>query len=140
MTLRIPTPPGTPVRVYRNLTLKSWSVQAKVKTGRGRQHAWKVVGHADRVALKGVTFKVYERGRQRVLLTGVKNVHAFVLGELIAVDQLADEQEAVWRVAYNPHYLPYFHLPSDHDAPVSGAADALLDPTGRVYATSTWHR
>lgn len=72
---------GLPIaaRVFRNLTRKCFSVQVRV-TGKG----WRTVAHASHVALSGVSFLVSENGRQRVLQTGRKHVHAFVQGELLA--------------------------------------------------------
>ena len=52
--------------VYFNLQKKCWS---------GRQ-AGKVVMHANRLCLKDVRYLVAEGGRNKVLQSGVKNVHA----------------------------------------------------------------
>lgn len=62
-------------RVYRNLTKKCLSV-----TLGGR-----LVGHCDHVLLIDVTFHVSESGRQRVINTGHKNVHAVAEGYVGAV-------------------------------------------------------
>lgn len=64
------------VRIYWNLTKKVWSVQ-DAKTRR-------VIGHATRVNVRDASFKVSQAGRERVLREGVKNVHAFVVGDLDA--------------------------------------------------------
>jgi hypothetical protein len=68
----------TQVRCYWNLHARCWSIQ-DAKTRR-------VIGHATRVLLRDVAFKVSEAGRQRVLREGRKNVHAFAVGELSAAD------------------------------------------------------
>jgi hypothetical protein len=66
------------VAVYFNLHTSFWSVR-NVATGR-------VIGHASRVLLREAGFKVSEAGRRRVIESGVKNVHAFVVGDLEAAD------------------------------------------------------
>lgn len=67
------------VAVYWNLHRACWSIQSREGLTRGR-----VIAHAAAVGLKGCQFKVSEAGRQRVLREKRKNVHAFVVGELIA--------------------------------------------------------
>lgn len=66
------------VRVFRNLTRRCLSIQARTTTG------WRTVAHATDVSLSGVTFTVSEAGRQRVLATGKKTVHAWAEGEMLA--------------------------------------------------------
>lgn len=66
------------VRVYRNLHKNCYSIMARVANG------WRVVAHAESVGLHGVTFKVSQAGRNRVLASGKKEVHAFACGELKA--------------------------------------------------------
>lgn len=73
--------------VYRNLMRTAGVWYSIVQRGL-------VVGHTKEIALTDVHFVVREGGRRRVLETGVKNVHAFVVGR-------------VW-----PGYIPYsFDLP-----------------------------
>jgi hypothetical protein len=62
------------VKVYRNLHKGCYSIQYK-----GR-----VVAHADEVLIREPVFRVQPAGRKRVLRTKKKNVHAFVVGELIS--------------------------------------------------------
>lgn len=66
------------VRCYYNLHKKVWSVQ-DYSTRR-------LLGHATKVNLVDVKFQVSEAGRQRVLKTGRKNVHAFVTGVLTGAE------------------------------------------------------
>jgi hypothetical protein len=65
------------VRVFRNLTRKCYSIQARI-AGKG----WRTVAHADAVELSSAIFHVSAAGRARVLATGRKVVHAWVQGEL----------------------------------------------------------
>lgn len=65
------------VRIFRNLTRKCYSIQACVAGD------WRTVAHATDATLDGVSFKVSETGRQRVLSSGKKTVHAYVIGDLL---------------------------------------------------------
>ena len=64
---------GLRVMVYYNLHKHTFSVTYKGK----------VVLYADYVKLKNVEFRVREGGRERVRREMKKNVHAFVIGDLI---------------------------------------------------------
>jgi hypothetical protein len=90
------------VRVYWNLHKKKFSVQAHYGSG-----SWRVVAHAEELMLKDVTFKVSEAGRQRVLRTGVKNVHAYVVGGLIPFVN----PDKGRRVSYDPKVFDCFVMP-----------------------------
>lgn len=62
------------VRVYFNLHTHKWSIKC-MKTGL-------VIGHAGYVELSNAVPVVSEAGRQRVLKEKVKNVHAYLQGDL----------------------------------------------------------
>lgn len=64
-------------KVYKNLHNGKWSIQDN-KTGL-------VVGYADSLTLVDVTTKVSEVGRQKVLKEKRKNVHAFIIGDILEV-------------------------------------------------------
>ena len=64
---------GLRVMVYYNLHKHTFSVTYKGK----------VVFYADYVKLKNVEFRVREGGRERVRREMKKNVHAFVIGDLV---------------------------------------------------------
>lgn len=68
------------VFVYYNLHKKVWSIKALEGENKG-----KVIAHSSMVVLENCTFKVSEAGRQRVLKEKRKNVHAGVVGQLVAV-------------------------------------------------------
>lgn len=70
------------VFVYRNLNQKGNVFSIKTMEGplKGR-----VVGHATGLFLKNCKFTVSEAGRQRVLKEKRKNVHAGIVGDLVAV-------------------------------------------------------
>jgi len=63
------------VFVYFNLHKKCFSVKALEGMMKGR-----VIAHRDSLHLQDVTFKVSEKGRQRVIRERRKNVHAGVVG------------------------------------------------------------
>ena len=118
------------LRVYRNLRRGGYSLMA----AEGPQ-AGKVIGHANRIALEDVTFRVRQGGRQRVLRTGVKNVHAFVEGTLpqdgeTRVARFEAAQEHGKAVRYNPKVAGHFHLADSPDAPLARASFVALDEHG----------
>ena len=100
-----------PMRVYRNLHQKCWSVQQKDSKGR-----WKVVAHAESITLADCVFRVSEAGRQRVLSEGRKNVHAYIQGFYVPDNKVIhhvwhclDEYQQPAAVMYNPTDRPCFH-------------------------------
>ena len=126
---------GQPVRVYRNLHKRCYSVQARLyRFGRGNY--WKVGGHRENLHLTNVRFVVNEAGRRRVLREKKKNVHAFIQGEyqgfsLTAIDDLCLAYQDVKRIAYNPYQSGSF---TDHEGrEVATAERVWLTPKG-VYA------
>ena len=88
---------GDRVMVYYNLHKHTFSVQ---KNGL-------VILHADYLKLKNVEFRVRQRGNERVRDEKSKNVHAFVIGDLIAYCQYPcdemPEEAMVDVVTYNPY-------------------------------------
>lgn len=90
------------VRVYWNLHKKCFSVQ-DYKTGR-------VIAHKNLVHLTDVKFHVRTGGNQRVRDEGRKNVHAFMIGNLVdGSSEFADVADAIGReVTYNPYKYETF--------------------------------
>jgi hypothetical protein len=66
-------PIGLRVMVYYNLHKKTFSVQ----------HKGRVILYSDYIKLGNVEFRVRESGRKKVRKEMKKNVHAFVIGDLI---------------------------------------------------------
>lgn len=119
-----------PYRVYRNLNKKCWSVQHR--PGMGLQ-GWRVLMHINAMLCTNVTFKVSEAGRQRVLSTGRKNVHAYACTDSIYVydsePAIADWEE----ITYDPRqHMSFINI--DTKQPVSSAKSVLLTSGGRVFA------
>lgn len=135
------------VKVYFNIRTGRYSMRAV-----GGRNTGLVLGSAEDVELANARFLVSEAGRQRVLRDKRKNVHAFVVGDLLAARGLQfkstlqqDEQreflaagrnefglgidEGV-RVAYNPYKGPQFRAEwaEGEFTPVVAAASVRLAP------------
>ena len=93
------------VQVYKNLHNGKYSIRA----AHGK-HKGLVIGHASEIHLEDAKFKVNESGRQRVIKTGQKNVHAYVQGNLVCVTD--------WNERY-PTQVPTDHVNQMYDVPVT---------------------
>ena len=99
-----------PMRVYYNIHRRCWSIQQKDRDSR-----WMVVGYAQSLVLKDCKLRVSEAGRQRVLASGRKNVHAYVQGYWVPDSQVINTAWSVldWHrpviVRYKPSEYRCFH-------------------------------
>jgi hypothetical protein len=109
------------ILVYWNLRHKCWSMKDLV-TG-------KVAGYANRLTVRNAEFKVSEAGRQRVLTTKTKNVHAGVAGTYNTDHR---EKRPTKRVRYNPYTCSTFV--DMKGRPVRSASLVWFESNGRVYA------
>lgn len=103
-----------PVKVYRNLHKSCYSVQ----------QGGRVVCHVNAIELWNVKMTSQRAGREKVLKTGRKNVHAFAVGR---VSVLMSRREYNRTVTYNPYKAGYFQ--SD-GSPVSEALYLRMSPSG----------
>lgn len=100
---------GKKVFAYYNLHHKVWSVR----------HQGKVIAHTKQLHLKDAKFNVSEKGRQKVIASKHKNVHAGVVGTLTEPSDLPKHAS---RVSYNPYHAGHFYeadspeKPAIHDA------------------------
>lgn len=137
-----------PCFVYRNLNRGGWSVRSCTGQTKGR-----VVAHADLVCLDDATFEVSEKGRQRVLAQGRKNVHAGISGTLrglvgtltdygvmdeIIIHESTESQDpiiqgAMTEISYSPFLGPNFFSLDDW-SPAHSSKQVLLDSDSRVFA------
>jgi hypothetical protein len=121
---------GKRVRVYRNLHTRTWSCQ-DAQTGL-------VTDRPEQVALTDAQLVVRPGGRARVLATGRKNVHAFVLGTVADQESGPVPSESVHQLTYNPYRFESFvaHKPGDDRAaePILRASYVWLDSHSRVLA------
>lgn len=109
------------VRCYWNLHAHCWSVKIK-----GR-----VAYYAREMILKNGVFIVQESGRQRVLRTKQKQVHAFACGE-----PTYDFPGEGIPVTYHPYEKDHFFR-RDTLEPVSHADYIRLNPNGSVEVVLT---
>ena len=111
---------GLKVKVYYNLHKHCLSVQ----------HRGKVVAHVQHITLSDVHFRVNEAGRQRVLRTNQKNVHAFIIG---VVSQSVDcSTYTNIEVAYNPRlYKQFINRVTKEE--IYGASCVLVEDK-KIYA------
>lgn len=83
--------------IYRNLHTGGFSIK----------HRGLVIDRGDSFVAESVTFKVNEKGRQRVLDQGRKGVHAYAVADKykfndsIKIDNLCE-------ITYNPYKFPFF--------------------------------
>ena len=104
------------VEIYWNLHKKMFSVR-DTKTGR-------VIAHTYTAMVKDPQFIVRQSGNRKVRETGVKNVHAFVRGEL----QGLDIEKDFWifdRITYNPYKYTSF-VNAETEMPIRKAQMAAL--------------
>lgn len=115
------------VFVYFNLHKKCWSVKALEGPRKGR-----VIQHAAIIALRNVTFKVSEAGRQRVLREKKKNVHAGAVGYTIPLVYSFHPVDGLTKVSYNPYKTGHF-VNKETNEPIHTAQYAyLIDKTVMV--------
>lgn len=111
------------VDVYRNLNDDCISVRSRESEDYGA-----VVSHEQKVHISDAVFVVQQSGRQRVIESGQKNVHAFVRGKW-------DESEKVIcgePVTYNPYEYGHF-VHEETEQPVA-SAELVAVTTGGVSA------
>lgn len=110
------------VMVYKNLHKDCWSVKS-TKTGI-------VLFHCYSILLKSATFKVSEKGRQRVLEKKSKNVHAGIVGNVCIINH--EEYRFKERVKYNPYETKTFIKVCDKTQ-VTNEPFVYLSKTGQVF-------
>ena len=111
--------------IYYNLHRHVWSIKALEGPKSGL-----VIAHADNVYLKDAIGSVSEKGRQRVLRERSKNVHAGIVGELIAYTDGPTEAgdlgfPGLTEVTYNPYKYSTF-VYKDTEEEYCGSEIAVL--------------
>jgi hypothetical protein len=102
--------------IYKNLHRNMFSIR----------HKGRVIEHARTIMINNASFKVNEAGRQRVLATKQKNVHAFVVADNYSTDINAIDswnQSNIKPVRYNPYIKEFFF---DADENKVESAEKLL--------------
>lgn len=118
---------GKRVMVYYNLHKHTFSIRYKNK----------VVLHADYLKLQNVEFRVRKGGRESVLKTKEKNVHAFVIGNLIDYCKFPCEnipQEPTDKVVtYHPYKYDSF-MYKDTEEPVYTAKEVeMINSNNKIF-------
>jgi len=118
---------GQRVKVYYNLHKHTFSVQKNNI----------VVLHADYVKLNNVEFRVRQRGMEKVRQEKSKNVHAFVIGNLVdyckyPCDEIPEEPTGNI-VTYNPYRFDSF-VYQDTELPVYNATEVdLINSRNKLF-------
>ena len=92
------------VKIYKNLHNGLWSV---LQNG-------KVVAHVETFSIRGVTFKVSESVRLKVVAERKKYVHAYIVGKLVEVNMIKRSNGlfelfvSANKVSYNPYKGGHF--------------------------------
>lgn len=119
-----------PCRVYRNLTRKTWSIQAISGPHKGR-----VVAHGEDFILSDAIPFVNENGRQRVIRTQRKTVHAYLQGTIFLWAQAWTQKEPIFgpAVTYNPYRRKeFYYCETGEPLPLTGK-DLYFTASGFVY-------
>tara|TARA_R100001460_G_scaffold58465_2_gene98276 strand:+ start:184 stop:570 length:387 start_codon:yes stop_codon:yes gene_type:complete len=106
------------VEVYYNLHKKVFSVR----------HKGKVIAHRRAVVIENPEFVVRQKGRERVLREGRKNVHAFVRGDYECVQNMLEEVGKDYdrkELTYNPYKYNSF-VYRDSEKPISKGSWAFM--------------
>lgn len=115
-----------PVRVFKNPLRGCYSIM----------QGGAIRASAQQVRLKDATFLVRESGRQRMLQRAKRNVHAYVIGELLdyAGESCARRLEPVTgrSVRYNPYHNSSF-VDAETGQPVNAAGLVQFDESGVTY-------
>jgi hypothetical protein len=93
------------VAAYWNLHKNIFSIQSREKENYG-----KVISHKDSVVIVLPKFVVRQAGREKVLKTKQKNVHAFVVGHMLLDNEsfMFGAYDKPSLVYYNPHKYKQF--------------------------------
>jgi hypothetical protein len=119
---------GKRVMVYYNLHKKTFSIQYKGL----------VIAHADYVKLNNVEFRVRQGGMEKVRSEMSKNVHAFVIGDLVDFKpyQSTDipSPSSSKSITYDPYKYDTF-VYRDTEEPVTSAREVEMinQPGGKIF-------
>jgi hypothetical protein len=120
---------GKRVMVYYNLHKQTFSITYKSK----------VIMHADYVKLGDVEFRVRKGGKERVRSEKSKNVHAFVIGDLIDFCEYPCDDiptpSSDMILTYNPYKHDSF-VYKGTDEPVYSAGEVeMINLKDKIYIT-----
>lgn len=107
--------------LYRNLNTGTFSLQYKGK----------VIEHPESIVMHNVTFKVSEKGRQRVLARKVKNVHARCGATRIEPIKVRPQHSELKEIYYCPYQTPQF-IVKETGEPIF-EADCVVGMDNKVF-------
>lgn len=119
---------GKRVMVYYNLHKKTFSIQYKGL----------VIAHADYVKLNNVEFRVRQGGKEKVRSEMSKNVHAFVIGDLVDFKPYPSTDipspSSSKSITYDPYKYDSF-VYRDTEEPVTNAREVEMinQPGGKIF-------
>lgn len=110
-------------RVYQNLNNGLFSIMAI-----GGEHKGLVVGHLDSLRLQNVEVLISKSGQKRAINSGVRTVHAYVVGTLTEAHVNPSEAIAkkLRRISYNPFKNENFIYADNPHVAFSGCNEALF--------------
>lgn len=121
---------GKKVMVYYNLHKHTFSIKYNNI----------VIMHADMVKLKNVEFRVREGGKEKVRLEKSKNVHAFVIGELIDFCEYpcGDMKEPSGIVVtYNPYKFDSFVIKKTEEPVYNAREVEMVNLKDKIFITKS---
>jgi hypothetical protein len=121
---------GQEVRVYVNLHKGGAFSIRDAATRKRSETGGLVLGYCELIALEGCILEVGEKARQRVVETGVKNVHAYVVGKIVTIGE--DDAAFTEAISYNPLRCGYFYHKKDGSPAIK--EDRLLLKNRQVFS------
>lgn len=120
---------GKKVMVYYNLHKQTFSVS----------YDGKVIMHADYVKLGDVEFRVRQGGREKVRSEKSKNVHAFVIGELLDYCEYPCNEIPTPKgndiITYNPYKHNSFVHKKDETSIYNAKEVDMVNLTNKIFIT-----
>jgi hypothetical protein len=113
--------------VYKNLNRGDWSLATPA--GKSGTLRGKVFDHTDSVTIENPVFVVQESGRQRVIAKKCREVHAWIVGDIVNSAPAGIGRE----ISFNPYRSGFFHY-RDSAEPVTAAACIVFSVDGRAIA------
>jgi hypothetical protein len=95
--------------------------------------SWLVIGHVTDAVIKLPQFYVSEPGRQRVITSNQKNVHAYSSGILLDPSSVSISHSELREIYYCPYSQSYFTWKDSNER--LSSADFLVVIDNRVFCT-----
>jgi hypothetical protein len=119
---------GKRVMVYYNLHKKTFSIQYKSL----------VIAYADYVKLNNVEFRVRQGGKEKVRTDLEKNIHAFVIGNLIDFKPYPSTDipspSSSKSITYDPYkYDTFVYRDSEEPVMNAGEVEMINQPGGKIF-------